>query len=219
MKIGLFGGTFDPVHNGHIAVARQVKETLALDEIRFIPALEPPHKLAAPLSSFDLRVAMLELAIAPHAGLVVSRIEERLPVPSYTIDTLAAIRNQLPAHAGLFFLIGVDAFLEIGTWKKFQLLPAAARLVVLARPPHDIAAAEELIRRLYIGYRYDAAADAWRPPAYQGEGGITLLRTDPQDVSSSEIRHRVKKGQPFTNLVTTEVAEYITRHGLYGPGS
>ncbi len=131
-KIGLLGGTFDPVHNGHLAVAKHVLRVLALDSIWFIPAASPPHKSAhedgREISSFTHRVAMLERAISHHSSYVISDIEAKRSAPSYSIDTINILLQQIGEQADLFFIIGADAFIEIDTWKRYKELPILAIL-------------------------------------------------------------------------------------------
>jgi nicotinate-nucleotide adenylyltransferase len=216
-RIGLFGGTFDPVHNGHLAVADRVQQAFKLDGLWFIPALIPPHKKDGHdyqvVSSFTDRAAMLELALADREACLLSRIEAELPIPSYTVDTLQEIRQRLGPEAVLFFIIGVDAFVEIATWKNYRQLPALASFVVISRPACKLDRVAEVVGRYYKKYRYDPARQIWEP---EGEGEkIHLLAMEPVAISSTEIRRRVRAGLPIDEWVPAAVAKYIPAHGLY----
>jgi len=216
-RIGLFGGTFDPVHNGHLAVADCVQKAFKLTELWFIPAPIPPHKKAGQeireVSSFTDRTAMLELALAGRKHFILSRIETELPAPSYTIQTLREIRMRIGRDTMLFFIIGVDAFVEIETWKDYPRLPTLAEFVVISRPAYQLDRVAEVVRRCYKHYRYDPAHRVWEP---EGEGEkIHLLAMEPVAISSTEIRQRVRAGQPIDEWVPPAVADYILAHGLY----
>lgn len=216
-RIGLFGGTFDPIHNGHLAVADRVLQAFKLDRLWFIPAPIPPHKKEGHdqqvVSSFTDRAAMLELALVGRKACLLSRIEAELPTPSYTIDTLQEIRQRLGPEATLFFIIGADAFVEIATWKNYRQLPALASFVVISRPACQFDRVAEIISRCYKKYRYDPARQIWDP---EGEGEkIHLLAMDPVAISSTEIRRRVRAGLPIDEWVPAVVAKYILAHGLY----
>ena len=216
-RLGLFGGTFDPVHNGHLAVAGRVQEAFSLDSLWFIPAPLPPHKKGhhdnQVISSFADRAAMLELALAGRKDFTLSRIETELPTPSYTVDTLQEIRRRLGPELKLFFIIGVDAFVEIGTWKNYLQLPALASFVVISRPAYQLARVDEVISRCYPKYLHDPQGFVWKT---QGQGEqIHLLDMEPVAISSTEIRYRVHKGQPIDQWVPSAVAGYILKHGIY----
>jgi len=216
-RLGLFGGTFDPVHNGHLAVAGRVQEAFNLDSLWFIPAPLPPHKKGyhdnQVISSFADRTAMLELALAGCKDFTLSRIETELPKPSYTVDTLQEIRRRFGPEVKLFFIIGVDAFVEIGTWKDYLQLPARASFVVISRPAYQLARVDEVISRCYTNYRHEPQTSVWGP---QGQGEkIHLLTMEPVAISSTEIRRRVHGGQSIEDCVPAPVAEYIREHGLY----
>jgi nicotinate-nucleotide adenylyltransferase len=216
-RIGLFGGTFDPVHNGHLAVAEHVHKAFRLDGLWFIPAPTPPHKKEGhdtrELSSFADRVAMLELALAGRENILLSRIETELPAPSYTIHTLQEIRQRLGREATLFFIIGMDAFMEITTWKSYRQLPILASFIVISRPAYRLDRVAEVVSRSYETYRYDPARRVW-----ESEGGgekIHLLAMEPVAISSTEIRQRVRAGLSIDAWVPPAVATYIVAHGLY----
>jgi nicotinate-nucleotide adenylyltransferase len=216
-RLGLFGGTFDPVHNGHLAVAGRVQEAFGLDNLWFIPAPVPPHKPGhidnRDISSFADRAAMLELALDDHKGFTLSCLENELPTPSYTVDTLQEIRKRLGLEVQLYFIIGVDAFVEIDTWKDYLQLPALANFVVISRPAYQLDRVYEIISRCYTNYCHEPQSSVWEP---QGQGKkIHLLAMEPVVISSTEIRRRIAEGQAIDNYVPAPVAAYIREHGLY----
>ena len=216
-RIGLFGGTFDPVHNGHLAVAHHITEVLQLDALWFIPAAAPPHKDvhkgSLDITPFTERAAMLKRAIGTRAEYLLSPVEKELPEPSYTIDTLREIRKRLGTSATLFFLIGIDAFVEIFTWKDYEELPKYASLVVVSRPSCQFSEAEEVMHRYYGRYQYDPANSTWRADgAYEN---IYFISMEPVAASSSEIRKMVSLGKSVQQLVPHKVAEYIKEKKLY----
>ena len=135
-RVGILGGTFDPVHNGHLAIAEAVRQALALSGLLFIPAFLPPHKPTYTISPFVQRAAMLELAVVDRPGFFVSLLEAEREGPSYSIDTLRTLRQTLGEEVHLFFIIGMDAFAEIHTWKANRELLDQASFVVMGRPDH-----------------------------------------------------------------------------------
>lgn len=218
-RLGLLGGTFDPVHLGHLMVAARVREAFALEAIWFIPASLPPHKRhhgsGQDISPYGERVAMLEIALAGETAFMLSRIEAELPGPSYTVHTLKAIRQRIAPHAALFFIIGSDAFAEIQTWKDFRRLVMLAGFIVITRPDFPFARVDEIVGRHFPDYRYNSSGHLWEP-AGEGEA-IHFLDLEPIPISSTDIRQRVRSGTSIDGLVPAGVAEYIRAHGLYGP--
>lgn len=215
--VGLLGGTFDPVHKGHLAVAGHVMQAMALDAVWFIPASLPPHKPGyedgRQITAFSHRISMLKRALQSHPDYFVSDIEAKRPMPSYSIDTIHILRKQIGGETELYFIIGVDAFLEIDTWKRFQELPVLVNFVILSRPGYPPEMAEELIGREFPGYTPDPIHDIWSC----GSSGkaIILLDMEPVPVSSTMIRRRVKNGEDIDTLVPEPVAAYIREQGLY----
>jgi nicotinate-nucleotide adenylyltransferase len=216
-RIGLFGGTFDPIHKGHLAAADSVTKVLQLDALWFIPAAAPPHKDthrdSLDITPFADRAEMIRRAIGERKDFHLSAVEDELPAPSYTIDTLRELRKRLGADVKLFFLIGVDAFIEISTWKDYRELPKYANFVVVARPCCQISEIEEVMRQSYDNYRYDPAHNTWHAEgAYKD---VCFLAMKPVNVSSSEIRKMVARGLPVADFVPDAVAEYIKEKKLY----
>jgi len=188
-RIAIFGGTFDPVHNGHVAVAREAADLFVLDRVLFVPGRNPPHKIGELQAEFDDRVRMVELACAADARFEASRMEDR-PGRSYSFDTVVLAREQCGADVHLFFLIGADAFAEIRSWHRWQELFGLVDFIVVSRP-----------RR-----------------AFDVPEGARVNRLDTLElpVSSSGIRASLASGD-LDVPVPDEVREYIREHGLYRP--
>lgn len=212
-RVGVLGGTFDPVHNGHLAVAETVRQGLALDLLLFVPAFLPPHKLDHPLTPFAHRAAMLEAALKGRSGVQVSRLEAQRHSPSYSIDTLRALHAQLASRGELFFLVGMDAFAEIASWKHYLHLLDYAHLVVVARPDQCGRSCGQVVADFFPGYHAESGLACWR--GAHGRGCIHTVAMEPVMVSSSAIRQAIRLGRPIDPMVSPEVAAYIASHGLY----
>ncbi|MDA8164515.1 MAG: nicotinate-nucleotide adenylyltransferase [Desulfobacteraceae bacterium] len=210
-RVGILGGTFDPVHNGHLAMARAVKESLALDALLFIPAANPPHKSRERISPFADRARMVELAVASRPGLFVSSLEGERPGPSYSVDTLGELHRQLDP-VQLFFLVGFDALADLGSWKEYQRLLDLADLVVLDRPPFRREFLEQAVKRLFPDYRYDPGLKAW---AGDQPGRIHPCDVEPVPVSATQVREKARAGEPVGDLVPAPVAAYLRGRRLY----
>lgn len=216
-RIGLLGGTFDPVHNGHLAVAEHVLQTLALDAVWFIPASLPPHKAShagdRKISSFQHRMAMLERAVHRYSSFAISDIEAKRSAPSYSIDTINILQQQIGQQTDFYFIIGADAFLEIDTWKRYKELPTLVSFVIISRPGFPRQKVETVIRRTFPGYRYDPVRETWNSPS--SKGTFILQHMEPVPISSTQIREKVQRGEDITGLVPPPVGEYIRREKLY----
>ena len=194
--IGLLGGTFNPVHEGHLSIAREAMLLFGLDAVWFIPCAVPPHKPSTGLAPNADRLAMLRLAIAGEPRFDALPIEFDRPGPSYTLDTVRILRALHPADA-FVFIIGADTLPELHTWHRPLELLALVRIVTLARP----------------GFVPDAAALQLPPP--WPERLLADLRTgDPLDISSRDVRAKIAAGQPLS-LVPEPVQRYIQEHNLY----
>lgn len=197
-RIGVFGGTFDPVHNGHLHIAESVREALNLDHIIWVPAGRPPHKSGQIVSSDADRLAMLELALGNSSRDQISTVEIDRAGPSYTADTLEQLQRTL-SPASLVFLLGEDSLRDLPTWCDPDRILGAADLAVAGRPGID-ADVDSLIRVL---------------PALAGR--LTVVPMEELPISSSDVRQRVAESKPIDHLVPCAVAEYIARQGLYRP--
>lgn len=197
----MFGGTFDPVHVGHLIAAAEALRELALDAVAFVPAADPPHKRQATVTSADHRIAMLALAVAGNRHFAISRLDVDRPGPHYTVDMLTRIGAEHP-DARLFFLLGSDSLADIPTWHEPHRLPSLATFVVFPRP-----GCEPETARLETAVPGLMAAVQWLPMPLIG-------------VSGSDIRRRVAEDRSIRYLVPEAVGAYIERHRLYRtPGS
>jgi nicotinate-nucleotide adenylyltransferase len=229
MNIGLFGGTFDPIHRGHMALARAALERHKLNRIYFVPANNPPHKQRQPLAPFLHRYAMLSLATAQEKAFIPSLLEapdesgtasrkERVPKPNYTIDTVRRLKQSLKNSDKIFLLIGIDAFAEIATWHQAEALFRECEFVVASRPGYSLAdVANALPQKLRPK---PEVTHPFRKQAATGSlvlTGVTihLLGGVHQPVSATAIRHAVVGGKPLGRFVDAAVADYIKKMGLY----
>jgi len=210
-KIGLLGGTFDPVHNGHLAVGKAALSQLHLDQLLYIPAPSPPHKIEENITSFYHRLAMLELAVGDKKGFSVSPIEAERHGPSYTIDTLSIIRQRFEGDVTFFYVIGLDAFAEICTWKHYQQLLCEVCFVVIDRPSHDNATCEQIVLTELQGY-IGTEEESW---VHENGSMIYRLAMDPVDVSSTGIRGLLREGNSVEGLVPERVIDYVQENRLY----
>ena len=208
-KIGLLGGTFDPVHNGHLQLAESALKECGLDKVVFIPSAQPPHKNCASVTTFRHRLAMLMLAGKGINGFECNAIEGILPKPSYTIDTLQALWKHYKNDCQLYFMIGADAFLDILTWKSHLKVLHSVNIILSRRKGYKGKQLSDLLKKL--GYK--ASDGSW-----QGEDGkkdIFILENIPEDMSSSEIRTKISKGESVQRFLPKDVNEYIQKHTLY----
>lgn len=222
-RIGLFGGTFNPIHHGHIAVARQLRQAFPLDRIYLVPARVPPHKTHSGIVPAAHRLAMIELAIkeADDTGLCLSDAELRRTGPSYTVDTVAAFRKCLEPDDELFLIMGADAFLELDAWRQWRSLLASVSLIVMSRPgsfteshaSNDWPALTTFAqRRLDPGYVLRKHPQRLEHPQLPP---IYLATLVDWETSSSQIRRRLRRGESIKDLVPGPVAAYIASKGLY----
>ncbi len=193
MKLGIYGGTFDPIHVGHLILAEQTREILALDRVLFMPAAQPPHKITAPISPAELRYQMLQLALQANPGFESSRLEIDRPGLSYTIVTILEIKAQSGlSKTQIFLFIGADSLLEIHKWYQPERIFEASQVVVFPRPGVDLAQARPAFRQQAL-----------------------CLNTPLFDISSRQIRAMVKAGQSIRYLVPEPVRQFILEQQLY----
>lgn len=212
-RLGILGGTLDPVHFGHLDAAEAARQALALDEIWFVPSHDPPHRPQDPLASPFHRFAMVSLVAAEHSGWRASDIELRRAGSSYTIDTLKELHRLGWAASQLFFIIGADAFAEVASWRAYPNVLEAANFVVIARAG---APAADAVGRLPELAARVAPAGFTSPDG--AETKIFPIETRTRDVSSSLIRQRIRHGQRIADLVPGSVERHIMACGLYGSG-
>ncbi|MBT8765410.1 nicotinate-nucleotide adenylyltransferase [Metapseudomonas boanensis] len=207
-RIGLFGGTFDPVHIGHLRGALEVAEQFAFDELRLVPSARPPHRDTPQVSAKD-RLEMVRLAVEGVPPLLVDDRELKRDRPSWTIDTLESVRSELAADDQLFLLVGWDAFCGLPTWHRWNELLEYCHILVLQRPDADSEAPEALRDLL-------AARSAADPQSIQGASGqIAFVWQTPLAVSATQIRQSLAEGRSVRFLVPDSVLAYIHAHGLY----
>lgn len=200
MTLGVLGGTFDPIHLGHVAAAEAAQRALGLDEIILVPSRIPPHRADPVTASPADRFAMAELATEGRPGWSASWIEIKREGPSYTYDTLAELGESRSTQ--LFFITGADAFAEIDTWSRYPAVLDLANFVVVSRPGITLDSLRE---------RVPSAFD--RPSTAHTR--VILVEANTPDVSSTDIRRRVRAGERLSGLVPPAVADYIQAHRLY----
>jgi nicotinate-nucleotide adenylyltransferase len=216
-RIAIYGGTFDPVHSGHLEIGRRVSEFFAIDEFLFMPARVAPHKVGQEAASTFDRYAMLALATQNDPRLSVSRFELDGPGRQYTVDTLVHFRSSYNELVDLFFVMGADSWAEVTTWREWQRLVTLANLVVITRPGHEIpiegfADATSHITDLR-GVKNAAIADMVEP----GRSQIFVTDIVAVDVSATAVRRAVREqsDEKLERLVPPPVADYIRKYGLY----
>jgi nicotinate-nucleotide adenylyltransferase len=192
-RIGLFGGTFNPIHCGHVKAAESVQNMFSFDRILFIPSYLPPHKESVDVASAAHRLKMVELALASFDRFFPSSVEIDARGTSYSILTLNKIKEMFP-QTEVFFLLGIDAFLEIETWKDYEDVLEQCSFVVMSRPGFRLSEAKDILTEKYKIY---------------------LLSINTLDISSSEVRERIRKNQPIEGLVPENVENYIKERSLY----
>lgn len=207
------GGTFNPVHLGHLRAAEEVAESLQLAQVIFMPAAKPPHKSAVGLVSFNHRWRMLELALSGNPLFVLSDLEHQRPGKSYSVETLSHLSNQYGGAEELYFVLGLDAFLELPTWKDYRELFNLCHFVVVARPGFAPESLEAMLKtQVDDSYSFDSEIQGYvhanRYVVFYRE--ITLL-----DISSSNIRNLLARGSSVRYLLPENVEQYISRQGLY----
>lgn len=200
-RVGILGGTFDPIHFGHLAIAEDCWARLGLDEVQFVPAGDPPHKQGRAISPARDRLAMVELAIADNPHFRLSRIDVDRPGLSYSVDTVRRLRTQLGPAARIYFIIGADSLADLPSWRDPAGLVDSCQVVAVSRPGHP---------RLDLTRLEPAIPNASRR--------ITQLTTPGLDISSTQLRQRVASGEPIRYLVPDSVRAYIGQHRLYGAG-
>jgi len=212
VRIGLFGGTLDPIHFGHLRAAEEVWEGLRLDEIWFLPAARPPHKDPLGLTPFGHRLAMIELAIGPVAHFKAVPMEADRPGPSYSVDTLEQLRQAYGQGMDFFFLLGSDAFLEIEQWRSYRRLTELVSFVIMVRSEEDRAGIADLMARAYPEHRAQGRPDVYTA---RGNGSILLFTVTHLAISATEIRRRAREGRSVHFLVPDPVMQYMEGQRLY----
>ena len=206
--IGLFGGTFDPVHKGHLQIALDLKRHLRLDQMRLIPCHIPPHRHAT-VASAAQRAEMLALATAEYPELVIDEIELNNPEPSFSVNTLIALRQELGEEVSLCLAMGMDSLVNLATWYRWQQVLELAHIIVAARPGWDIPEQGEIANYLeqHRGYSEQLRE--------LSRGKIVVQELTLLPISSTEIRAHIERGDSVQDLVPDSVWRYIKQHQLY----
>jgi nicotinate-nucleotide adenylyltransferase len=210
-RIGVLGGTFDPIHYGHLDAAEAARTALRLDQVCVVPSHDPPHRTASPLASAFHRFALAALAVQDLSGYRVSDMELTRSGHSYTADSLRALQAAGWTPSQIFFILGADAFAEIATWREFPGVLDRAHFVVIARPGtrlEDAAARTPALRDRLQGVGEAIPTD--------GKTRVILIEARTRDISSTMIRARLVARQPIDDLVPAAVARHIVIHHLYG---
>ncbi len=218
-RVGILGGSFDPVHNGHLGLASQIKEKFGLNEVVFVPAYISPHKQGRETASASHRLAMLRLATAPFPYFKISEIELKRQGISYTVDTLSTLVSQQP-QTDFFLIMGMDTFAGIHTWKNTSHLLKMCHLIIAARPGHSLEGAESQVKNLSkdVPGLYSQPIQTGNLLVFEhAETNTTLnlFNLTLMQVSSSEIREKIHQNREFKNKLPPEVENYIMRNQLY----
>ena len=217
MRIGILGGTFNPVHSGHLRIAEEVREALSLDKIIFIPCYIPPHKDEEGIASADARMHMLELAVSDNPFFETSDMELKRGGKSYSIETLTSLRDNYRDSDQLLFIIGMDSYIEIGIWKDYGELFSLADFAVVRRPL-ALDEKEELspVELLPVDIRDEFCYDPQKKIATHRSGRLTyFLETTMLDISSTRLRDCLARGKSVKYLMPVEVEEFIKEKVLY----
>jgi nicotinate-nucleotide adenylyltransferase len=213
MKWGLLGGTFDPIHVGHLRCAEEVREMFGLDRIIFIPAARPPHKADGEISAFAHRAEMVRLAIASNPHFNVSDVEQQREGTSYSIDTVEYYQHQHPKDLELYFIVGQDAFQAIQTWKNWERLLQMCHFIVMTRPGYENRGLAGIVPPAFAATFTCQEKDQ----GFLGPRGYAIYFREVTflDISSSRIRQEAREVRSLQYLVPDPVRDYINRQGLY----
>ncbi len=213
MKWGLLGGTFDPIHLGHLRCAEEILEIFGLGKLVFIPASHPPLKTRSDITPFPHRMQMVSLATSGNRLFSVSDIEDRKRGKSYSIETVKHFLKKYGKDLTLFFILGQDAFQGIEMWKDWEKLLLLCNFVVMTRPGYKIKRLEELLPHHFASqFKYNKDTDGFKGPA---DHSIFFREVTFLDISSTDIRNRVKSGKSIKYIVPESVCDYISKHLLY----
>lgn len=196
-RIGVIGGTFDPIHYGHLAAAEEARVRMNLERVLFVVAGVPPHKLDEEVTPVEHRLAIVSLAIASNPHFEISRVDVDRPGPSYTVDTISILRKQWGQETEVYFIMGLDSLVELPTWHHPQRLIQLCRLLAVKRP----------------GFETDMAELEASVPGISSR--VEIIDMPEVDISSSDLQQRVRDGLPIKYQVPEEVERYIMEHGLY----
>ena len=213
-RIGLLGGTFNPIHQGHLRAAEEVKQKFSLQKVLFIPSFIPPHKMTAEMASPEDRFAMVELAVRGYPQFTASSVEIEAKEKSYSIITLNKIKNMY-RDSWIFFILGIDAFMEIQTWKSHEQILEQCHFIVISRPGYLLAEARNVLPRKKREKIHDLREVEEVEENLLSTYRIFLVSIQALDISSTEIRRKVREGRALSGLVPSEVEAYIRDRKLY----
>ncbi|HON58934.1 MAG TPA: nicotinate-nucleotide adenylyltransferase [Smithella sp.] len=213
MRWGLFGGTFDPIHYGHLRGAEEMLEMFQLNRIIFVPSSRPPHKLEAEVTPFNHREQMIRLAIEDNVNFSFSEVEKLRAGKSYSVETVEHILSKYMKDLELFFIVGQDAFQAVTTWKDWDRLLLLCNFAVMTRPGYDNMTLDEILPKSFASqFKYNRDTDGFDGPT---EHTIYFRHVSFLDISSSRMRAMVKNGQSIRYLLPDKVRQYIVKHALY----
>jgi nicotinate-nucleotide adenylyltransferase len=213
VNIGIFGGTFDPIHYGHLRTAEEVRNLFHLEKVLFIPSADPPHKDASSVTSASCRLEMVRSAVGDHPPFHASDLECRMGGKSYSIETLHLLRDRFGNAPFLFFILGSDAFIDIPTWKDWEDLFGLTNFVVIARPGYPVDGLQGILPNgLLDKFDYEPQHQKF---THRSGYGVYFRRCSLIDISSTRIREMVKRGESIKYFLPKEVENYIDREGLY----
>ena len=213
-KIGLFGGTFNPVHLGHLRAAEEIRETFGLNKIYFIPAFIPPHKNTTEIAPSNDRLKMLKLAIHGNPFFDLSDIELKREGKSYTVDTLRYFTSKFSDHSH-YFIVGTDQYSEIITWKDYKTLFKLSNLIVVERPGFNFDLSKLIPLELKDDFRYYKKNNNVTHYINERSLLLSLVKIEGLGISSTRIRRKIKNNKSLRYLVPTEVETYILSRGIY----
>jgi nicotinate-nucleotide adenylyltransferase len=224
VRLGVMGGTFNPIHYGHLAAANEVSEAFGLDTVVFVPAAVPPHKDLAAIIDPRHRLMMAVMATISHPQFAVSSVEIDRPGASYTVDTVAQLKHLYQEQKSIYFIVGIDAFVDIATWRQPDVLLGSCHTVVTSRPRYSVheqvPCTLRQVSEMYPHMTFESIADRQTrdSPSFQVRATpyqIFLQEVTGFDISSTEIRKRVKTGQSVRYLLPDSVVAYIQKYQLY----
>ena len=213
MRLGLFGGTFNPIHLGHLRAAVEVREAFNLDRLLLVPSAQPPHKMAEHVANAEDRLEMVRLAVQGEPSLEASDVELARPGLSYTIETLRYFQDRFGSESDIHFIVGQDAFSEITTWKSYQALFVTAHFIVMTRPSSKLRSLEDFIHtQISTEYQYEPTSNRYSHPRWRT---IFCLDITHLDISATKIREWIRRGRSIRFLVPDAVQGFINKKGLY----
>lgn len=212
MRLGILGGTFNPVHFGHLRVAEEILGEMNLDKVFIMPGGQPPHKDGKEIAPFSDRLEMARIGAGDSPDLEVIDIEGKRKGPSYSIETLLEIQEQYDSNLELFFILGSDAFIEIKTWKEYEKLFDLTNFIVLKRPGISSSDIIDFIESLNLNYKKSGTKDIFTGP--KGKC-IFFINVTMLDISSTKIREAIIEGKSVNYLIPGGVKRYIEKKGLY----